>query len=175
MKPTPALRVYLASSWRNPYYPHVLGRLREVPKTDVYDFRNPAPGNTGFSWRQIDPNWERWDFERMNAALSHPAAQSGFAYDADALRWCDVLILLLPSGRSAALEAGWAAGSGKRTCVLFPGTWTRELTILAAPGVAITGAEPPAIEPELMHKLLDVRTDSLSDVLAWVTSLARSR
>ena len=33
-------RIYVASSWRNVYYPEVVTRLREAGH-EVYDFRNP--------------------------------------------------------------------------------------------------------------------------------------
>lgn len=32
--------IYVASSWRNPYYPEVVNRLK-AEGHDVYDFRNP--------------------------------------------------------------------------------------------------------------------------------------
>jgi hypothetical protein len=35
----------------------------------------------------------------------------------EALAWCDTCVLLQPSDRSAHLEAGWAAGRGKRVAV----------------------------------------------------------
>jgi hypothetical protein len=51
--------------------------------------------------------------------LSHPAAEDGFALDMGALEWCDACVLVLPCGRSAHLEAGWAAGAGKFTVGLL--------------------------------------------------------
>ena len=33
-------KIYVASSWRNGYYPDVVDKLREAGH-DVYDFRNP--------------------------------------------------------------------------------------------------------------------------------------
>lgn len=34
------MRIYVASSWRNTYYPSVVSALREAGH-DIYDFRNP--------------------------------------------------------------------------------------------------------------------------------------
>ena len=48
------LAIYLASSWRNTYYPDVLAALRAAGH-DVYDFRNPGDGTDGFKWSKIDP------------------------------------------------------------------------------------------------------------------------
>ena len=39
-------RVYVASSWRNQYFPEVVKRLREAGH-EVYDFRNPPHGGAG--------------------------------------------------------------------------------------------------------------------------------
>jgi nucleoside 2-deoxyribosyltransferase len=80
---------------------------------DVYDFRAPAPGNSGFRWSEIDPNWKTWTPEQYRAALQHPIAKEGYAHDIAALRGCDVVVLVLPSGRSASWEFGYAMGQGK--------------------------------------------------------------
>lgn len=41
--------IYVASSWRHPYYPEVVKRLR-AEGHEVYDFRNPPHGGNGFRW-----------------------------------------------------------------------------------------------------------------------------
>lgn len=46
------MNIYLASSWRNKLYAEVLAALR-LAGHEVYDFKNPSPENTGFSWHQI--------------------------------------------------------------------------------------------------------------------------
>lgn len=118
MEETRPLRLYVASSWRNTIYPNVVLSLRAAG-FDCYDFRNPGPDDYGFSWREIDPNWQLWTPAEYVAALSHPAAERGFKFDMDALRWCDACVLVQPCGRSAHLEIGWAAGAGKPTFVLL--------------------------------------------------------
>ncbi|MCQ2145827.1 MAG: hypothetical protein MJY72_08790 [Bacteroidales bacterium] len=37
------MKIYVASSWRNPHYPAVVAALRDAG-FDVYDFRNPGDG-----------------------------------------------------------------------------------------------------------------------------------
>ena len=51
--------------------------------------------------------------------LSNPIALQGFKYDKEGLDWCDTCILLLPCGKSAHLEAGYAIGQGKPTLVVL--------------------------------------------------------
>ena len=86
---------------------------------EVYDFRDPAPGATGFSWADIDPGWLEWTARRFRDSLDDPRIVRGFELDMTALQACDALVMVQPCGRSAALELGWAAGAGKPTIVLL--------------------------------------------------------
>jgi hypothetical protein len=52
-------RIYVASSWRNPYQPDLVAHLR-LEGHAVYDFRNPFNGVPGFAWSEIDPDWKAW-------------------------------------------------------------------------------------------------------------------
>lgn len=122
-------KIYVATSWRNKDQPGIVQRLKKKGH-EVYDFRNPAPGNYGFAWGQIDPAWKTWHPFQFIDALKHPVAESGFKLDKDSLDWAEVLILVMPCGRSAHLEAGYAAGQGKPVYILLSDA-----------------------EPELMYKL----------------------
>lgn len=124
-------RIYVASSWRNEHQPLVVAALRGAGH-EVYDFRNPAPGNRGFAWSQIDPAWQAWTTEQYRAALTHPIAASGFAHDVGAMEWATDFCLVLPSGRSAHLEAGWAMGRGKPCSIYSPTLQEPELMYLLA-------------------------------------------
>jgi hypothetical protein len=112
-----ARKIYLASSWRNQQQPEVLKILRDLGH-EVYDFRNPLPGNNGFRWQDCE-----YDMRDKALFVRHItksfAAQKGFVLDRDALNWCDTCVLLLPSGLSAHLEAGYAIGQGKETFVVL--------------------------------------------------------
>lgn len=127
------MKLYVASSWRNALQPEVVAVLRAAGH-EVYDFRNPAPGEHGFSWKEIDGGWQRWTAEQYLTALQDDIAIRGFRSDFDAMKGADAFVLVHPSGRSAHLEAGWAAGAGKPVvCLLEQGG-----------------------EPELMVKLFEV-------------------
>ncbi len=137
-------RIYLASSWRNPYQPWIVDLLRQNGH-QVYDFRNP-PHSTGFKWEDVGLCAPFSAEEYRHALLSHPRAAQGFNADFAAMRWADTGLLVLPCGRSAHLELGWMAGAGKRTLIL-----TRD-----------------GEEPELMALLADkicVRVDEVLDEL----------
>lgn len=124
--------IYVASSWRSPYQPGFVRRLKEYGY-DVYDFRHPAPGNEGFSWSDIDPAWQNWTHKEYRIALRHPTAEQGFTHDMDALKACTTCILLLPCGRSAHLELGYAVGAGKHTMIFMPSSSRESAAIMAIP------------------------------------------
>ena len=98
-------RIYVASSWRNPFFPEVVRRLREAGH-EVYDFRNPPHGGKGFRWTDIDENAPNWTFGQYAEGLHLPLAERQFAADMEALEWADTCVLVLPCGRSAHTEAG---------------------------------------------------------------------
>lgn len=141
------MKIYVASSWRNPEQPKVVAALREAG-FEVYDFKNPRPDDHGFAWKQVALDRREDGFCTVGAlqtALAHPIAERGFGYDFGAMKWADAFVLLLPSGRSAHLEAGWAIGAGKPTFVLMPeGQW---------------------FEPELMYKLANGVCGSMAELL----------
>lgn len=134
-------RIYLASSWRNECQPEVLAALR-ADGHEVYDFRNPAPGDTGFGWRQIGDR-ASWTAEHFAThVLDHPIAAHGFGLDMSALEAASACVLLLPCGRSAHLELGYAVGARKLTVVYMPAL----------------------DEPELMYRMCDYVETTLDGV-----------
>ena len=112
------MKIYVASSWRNLLQPAVVSMLRNCGH-EVYDFRSPVPGNDGFRWTEIDPNWKNWTPDQYRKALEHPIAERGFSFDMNAIKACDAFVLVLPSGRSASFEFGWAIGAGKQGAVVM--------------------------------------------------------
>jgi hypothetical protein len=132
-------RIYVASSWRNPYQPAIVDKL-SLNGHKVYDFRNPEP-YTGFTWSEIDPNWMNWTAKEYREALRHPRAAQGFHSDFAAMRWADTCLLVLPCGRSAHLELGWMAGANKRTIVLTRDGEEPELMALLADHICVNMEE----------------------------------
>lgn len=145
------MKVYVATSWRNPHQPEVVKAL-QGEGYDVYDFRNPAPGDNGFHWSEIDPDWQQWTPEQFAEALDHPIAQAGFITDMMALEKADVCVLVMPCGRSAHLEMGYAIGTGKLTI------------ILSSDG-----------EPELMYKMAGNFVHSIEQVMHILSQDAKNQ
>lgn len=113
------MKLYVASSWRNELQPSIVADLR-AQGHEVYDFRHPPGGDhLGFSWSDVDPHWASWTPEQYVAALDHQIAVAGFESDFAAMQWADAGVLILKSGRSAHLEAGWLLGQGKPVWILL--------------------------------------------------------
>ena len=156
LRPDAAKSIYVASSWRNTLQPVVVASLRAAG-FEVYDFKNP-PHTSGFSWAKVGLEHSKPLTDKSSAtdladtaeylsALAHPEAEAGFAVDYGAMQAADTFVLVLPCGRSAHLELGWAAGIGKRTAVLIV---------------------DEQCTPELMYKLVDHVSPSLHDLLGWL-------
>ena len=106
------MKIYVASSWKNPHQPGVVEALRSAGH-DVYDFRNPRPGDAGFHWAEIDPQYASWTLPDYCDALKHPLAETGFKQDFEAMRQAEIFVGVAPFGRSASMEMGYAVGAGK--------------------------------------------------------------
>ncbi len=125
------LSIYAASSWRNEHQQEVVSALR-LEGHAVYDFKNPIPGDKGFSWSEIDPEWRSWDPRTFREGLNHPIARKGYKRDVDAMSWANAFLLILNSGLSAHFESGWSAGRSKPTCIYAPTIKEPELMYLLA-------------------------------------------
>jgi hypothetical protein len=131
------MKIYVASSWRNLLQPGIVHALRRCGH-DVYDFRQPKPGDDGFTWKQVGApsafvdKIAPSDWRRL---LQHPRAVEGYESDISHLRDCDAVVYVLPCGRSASWEFGYAMGQGKRGYVIAfddtePELMFREATII---------------------------------------------
>lgn len=134
--------IYIATSWKNPHIDGLTDCLDQW-NINYFDFRVD-----GFHWSQINPNYSTeplnpHDFRLM---LRHPLAQKGYLQDFTGMKDCIACILLLPSNRSAHLEAGWFVGANKP--------------------VAIYLKEKPIV-PELMYNLVDLVTGDIQELMEW--------
>jgi hypothetical protein len=135
-------KIYVASSWRNEFYPEVVEALRRAGHK-VYDFRNPPSGDEGFKWSCVAENYMEWSPQEYREQLEHPKAVQQFDNDIKAMEACDTCVLVLPCGRSAHTEAGWFAGRGRTVVVYIP---VRQ-------------------EPELMYKLFSAVCCSMDELV----------
>lgn len=160
------MKIYVASSWRNKYQPEVVTALIAAGHK-VYDFRNPAPGEKGFAWSDIDPNWEQWTPSQWRDGLEHPIALHGLKRDFYAMHWADVCVLVMPCGRSAYTEAGWMKGAGKTVYALVIDNCEPDLMYKVFDGICVSMEElienliPNKIKCDICNKSFDPSNLSL--------------
>lgn len=106
----------------------------------------PASGKTRLVTRCL-VNVFGGSWPAAHSSMSSQRRSCAIASDMNAMKWADTFVLVLPCGRSAHLELGWACGQGKQTLIL-----TRD-----------------GEEPELMAKMCDhicVSLDEVRQILA---------
>lgn len=146
------LRVYVASSWRNKHFPDVISEIMDAG-FDAYDFRS---ANANFSWNDLEHtavtiDGTEWRTDEFVQSLTDPRAIKAFDNDMDALKKADACVLVMPAGRSAHLELGYAVGRGKPTAIYL--------------------TEP--MEPELMAKMAGSICLTIQDVLDFLRGIER--
>jgi hypothetical protein len=143
------MNIYVASSWRNDRQSAVVKMLRDAGHT-VYDFRQPTEDDSGFHWSDIDPMWQEWSMEQFRQAL--PTALQAYHRDRKALDEADAVILIMPCGRSAHLELGYAVGRGTPSAILLSDG-----------------------EPELMYSLADRLCTTFTEISEWLDEVEAER
>lgn len=107
--------IYLIGSLRNPKIPFIGRRLRAATKMEVFD-NWFSPGAHADSW------WRRYSKIKgltYKQALASYEAKHIFEFDKFHIDRADFGVLVLPAGKSAALEAGYMRGCGKPVFALF--------------------------------------------------------
>lgn len=161
--------IYVASSWRNPRYEGILDCLEQW-NIAYYNWRDEE----GFHWSDVFSElvWtndagktvntmqmhiDHWTDpippEMFARAMRHQRAQQGFERDMRHLEEAEAVILLLPCGKSAHLEAGWAVGSGKPTVVYAP----------------------EDLQPELMYGMFGQLITDIDELMRWAASHTKER
>ncbi|GIO33236.1 hypothetical protein J2TS6_43770 [Paenibacillus albilobatus] len=106
-------RIYLASSWKNAEHVMYIKGLLVSAGFEVDAFCDTDAGRFVFSFDML-PDVDNLD---ARTVLEEPAVKRAFAEDKKWLDWADTVLLILPAGKSAHLEAGYAAGAGKKLVI----------------------------------------------------------
>lgn len=106
--------IYLIGSLRNPQVPQLANYLRNQG-FEVYD-----------DWfsdgKEADEEWYRYEQlrgRRFIEAINGWHARQVFQFDKTHIELAKSVVLMMPAGKSAHLELGWAIGQGKKGYVLF--------------------------------------------------------
>jgi hypothetical protein len=114
------MKIYIASSWKNESWLIKLAISLKEEGHSVDLFCESYSDRYVFDYRKLNNN----PYQEMNciAFLQQSQSKRAIYEDKKWLAWADCCVLVLPAGRSAHLEAGYAKGQGKRLYILgeFP-------------------------------------------------------
>ena len=115
------VKVYVIGSLRNSRVPEFSSELRMLG-FDVFDDWFASGPEADDKWRDYEQARQHGFFD----AIKGYAARSTFDFDFKHLNEADVVVLLLPAGKSGHMELGWAIGNGKPgyiVCDEYPERW----------------------------------------------------
>lgn len=110
------MKVYVLGSLRNPRIPEIGNLLRAEGYDAFEDWYSPG--------RQTDTKWMEYERKRGRTffeAIQGYHAKHVFEFDKHHLDQADAVVMVLPCGKSAHLEFGYAIGQGKPAFMLFDG------------------------------------------------------
>lgn len=143
------MKIYMASSWKNEKVVKAVTNILRETGFDVDNFTDNANGRFVFHYLEIG------EIHTLNAIsfLKDERAQKAFQEDKKWLDWADVVVLVLPAGRSAHLEAGYIKGQGKHLVILSPYGF-------------------PSGEFDVMYGFADLLTTQTSEVMAFLANVS---
>ena len=172
------MKLYVASSWKNTLQPSVVAALREAGHV-VYDFRNPAPGDRWFGWKQVvvkdydDPytggccNPECWGNWGTGCDHCHYSTCACFAPLRDPRRFRDE-VLTHPVVGAAYAKDITALRAANATVLVLPCGRSAHLELGLATGLGqrtVVLLDDPVSEPELMYLMNDAICASVDEVI----------
>jgi len=103
------MKIYIASSWKNAEDVLVIAKYLRENGHDVDCFADESTGRFVFHYSEID------SFENLDAInfMYDERSQKAFQEDKKWIDWAECVLLILPAGKSAHLEAGYGVGKGK--------------------------------------------------------------
>ena len=108
------MNVYIIGSLRNKVVQQVAHALREAGHSVFDDWQAAGP--------EADDYWQKYEKARgrtYKEALQGAAAKNVFEFDKKNLLDAAVVVMVLPAGRSAHLELGWAIGKRRKGYILL--------------------------------------------------------
>lgn len=107
------MRIYLASSWKNQKIVLTLAERLEAEGLEVDAFCRATDKRFAFHWSEfVDDEIELLNYDAISF-IGDPKVQRAFKEDKSWLDWAEVVVMVMPCGRSSHLEAGYAKGRGK--------------------------------------------------------------
>ncbi len=118
------MKYFIASRWRNRAILDPLVAKIRAAGHEVFYFVEKTTTNHA---RELDPEEYMKQYEAIQNWREDPHCREIFEQDLAGLKQCDTLLLILPAGKSAHMEAGIAHGLGKPCILVGPVEETESL------------------------------------------------
>ena len=106
-------KIYIIGALKNDNIPKIAAALR--PTYEVFDqWITPGPEADQFLFQYAKQRG--WNYKE---ALTCFAARNNFEFDKRHIDSSDIVVMVMPAGKSAHLELGYAIGMGKEAHILF--------------------------------------------------------
>ena len=106
-------KTYIIGALKNENITKIASSLR--PKYDVFDqWITPGPEADHFLFQYAKQRG--WNYKE---ALTCDAAKNNFNFDKRHIDSSDIVVMVMPAGKSAHLELGYSIGMGKEAHILF--------------------------------------------------------
>jgi hypothetical protein len=108
--------LYIIGALKNSRIPEIGSTLRAEGFDVMDEWFTPGP--------EADENWQKYERQRGRSyaeALKGRAATNIFLFDRSYIDLADYVVLVMPAGKSAMLELGYAKGRGKKAYILLDG------------------------------------------------------
>jgi nucleoside 2-deoxyribosyltransferase len=157
------MKIYMASSWKNANDVEVIAQVLREHCHEVDCFTDESTGRYVFHYSQID------SFENLDAMnfMKDERSQKAFKEDKKWIDWSDGVLLYLPAGKSAHLEAGYAVGKGKFLIIFQQKFPKGEFDVMYGFADLITDDFKTVLN-FLQRKDRDIKADKIFDALAMV-------
>ena len=130
-------KIYIGGALANPDVVRLTKMLLDEKYDTFSEWFTPGP-DADVLWRDYELALG-YDYRE---ALNRPAAQQIFSFDKRHIDASDVFVMLMPCGKSAHLELGYAVGTGKRTIIYMPEQPDRwDVMVTAADAIVYTDDE----------------------------------
>jgi hypothetical protein len=109
----PIKKIYIIGALKNSDIPEIAAQIR--PNYDVFDqWITPGPDADQYLFEYAKKRG--WNYKE---ALTCYAARNNFEFDKRHIDSSDIVIMVMPCGKSGHLELGYSIGAGKEAHILF--------------------------------------------------------
>jgi len=147
------MKIYIASSWKNECQCLALAKTLRDEGYEVDCF---CDSSTRYVFNYTEWNTPEQEAKELTAidVLKKPQSQKAYNEDFKWLNWADTVILVLPAGRSAHLEAGYKKGQGGRLIIFSDGGF-------------------PKGEWDIMYGMANILIDDIIKLLKYLRELSQ--